>query len=105
MILMYELEEYRQFLKLERKILSRFLFCTLYPLLVQKKSCIALNSNLSIHRLLIVINLYISSVKILDEPTLLPGNGCYFISDHGFDDDDGVTDLSLLIDLEDNVQR
>lgn len=45
----------------------------------------------------------LGSAKALDEPTL-PGSGFKIINDHGFDDG-GVADLSLLIDLEDNVQR
>lgn len=57
------------------------------------------------------INLYfiikpfdqVGSAKTLDEPTL-PGSGFKIIGGEGYDDG-GVADLSLLIDLEDNVQR
>lgn len=45
----------------------------------------------------------VGSSKALDEPTL-PGSGFKIIDGEGFDDG-GVADLSLLIDLEDNVQR
>lgn len=45
----------------------------------------------------------LGSAKALDEPTL-PGSGFKIIDGEGFDDG-GVADLSLLIDLEDNVQR
>lgn len=45
----------------------------------------------------------LGSAKALDEPAL-PGDGFKIIDGEGFDDG-GVADLSLLIDLEDNVQR
>jgi len=45
----------------------------------------------------------VGSAKILDQPTI-KGNGFKVIGTEGFDDG-GVADLSLLIDLEDNVQR
>jgi tetratricopeptide (TPR) repeat protein len=45
----------------------------------------------------------LGSSKALEEPAL-PGTGFKIIGDDGFDDG-GVADLSLLIDLEDNVQR
>jgi tetratricopeptide (TPR) repeat protein len=45
----------------------------------------------------------VGSAKALNEPTL-PGSGFKIINGEGFDDG-GVADLSLLIDLEDNVQR
>lgn len=47
--------------------------------------------------------LEVGSAKALDNPTL-PGSGFKIIDGEGFDDG-GVADLSLLIDLEDNVQR
>jgi len=43
------------------------------------------------------------SAKILDQPTI-KGNGFKVLGTEGYDDG-GVADLSLLIDLEDNVQR
>eukprot|EP01083_Nonionella_stella_P125581 379829_1 len=43
------------------------------------------------------------SAKILEEPTI-QGNGFKVLGTSGYDDG-GVADLSLLIDLEDNVQR
>mmetsp|Transcript_256 Transcript_256/g.341 ORF Transcript_256/g.341 Transcript_256/m.341 type:complete len:416 (+) Transcript_256:357-1604(+) len=45
----------------------------------------------------------LGSAKTLEEPTL-PGSGFKIIGADGYDDG-GVADLSLLIDLEDNVQR
>lgn len=45
----------------------------------------------------------LGSAKILDEPTI-KGDGFKVLGTEGFDDG-GVADLSLLIDLEDNVQR
>lgn len=45
----------------------------------------------------------VGSAKILDQPTI-KGNGFKVLGTEGFDDG-GVADLSLLIDLEDNVQR
>jgi len=43
------------------------------------------------------------SSKVLDNPSL-PGTGFKVLQGHGYDDG-GVADLSLLIDLEDSVQR
>jgi len=43
------------------------------------------------------------SSKVLDNPSL-PGTGFKVLKGHGYDDG-GVADLSLLIDLEDSVQR
>jgi len=43
------------------------------------------------------------SSKVLDNPSL-PGTGFKILKGHGYDDG-GVADLSLLIDLEDSVQR
>jgi len=45
----------------------------------------------------------LGSAKILDEPAL-PGSGFKVLDSEGYDDG-GVADLSLLIDLEDSVQR
>jgi len=45
----------------------------------------------------------LGSAKILDEPAL-PGTGFKVLDSEGYDDG-GVADLSLLIDLEDSVQR
>ena len=45
----------------------------------------------------------LGSAKALDTPKL-PGNGFKILGGHGFDDG-GIADLSLLIDLEDSVQR
>jgi len=45
----------------------------------------------------------LGSAKILDQPTI-KGNGFKVLGTEGYDDG-GVADLSLLIDLEDNVQR
>jgi len=45
----------------------------------------------------------LGSAKILDEPAL-PGSGFKVLDSDGYDDG-GVADLSLLIDLEDSVQR
>lgn len=45
----------------------------------------------------------LGSAKVLDSPAL-PGTGYKVLGGHGYDDG-GVADLSLLIDLEDSVQR
>jgi hypothetical protein len=60
-------------------------------------------SDLSHHFRFSLVTLQVGSAKILDQPTI-KGNGFKVIGTEGFDDG-GVADLSLLIDLEDNVQR
>ena len=59
----------------------------------------------STSRLLFVLtfNRQLGSAKTLDKPSL-PGTGFKVIDGEGYDDG-GVADLSLLIDLEDSVQR
>jgi len=58
---------------------------------------------MSIAHILVLISSQLGSMKVLDSPSL-PGNGFKILNAHGYDDG-GVADLSLLIDLEDSVQR